>query len=329
MILSVSRRTDIPQYYSEWFLGRIRAGFLCVRNSMNPRQVSRIVLSPQVVDCIVFWTKNPKPMMGRLEGLKDYDYYFQFTLTGYGRDVEPGLPSKEDVLIPAFRELAEQIGRDRVIWRYDPILFNETYTPEWHVSTFRKMSMALAGCTRRCVISFVDSYARNRKGMRAIGARGVEELTGQAEESGKNVQMGAGGSIGVFASQLKAAAREQGMELVTCAEQMDLTEWGIPHGRCIDPELIERITGFRIEAPKDPGQRRECGCIQSIDVGRYDTCPAGCVYCYAGGGSLAARKNFAAHRGDSPLLCSELTEADVVRERPMRSQKEYQLSLFP
>lgn len=121
MILSVSRRTDIPNYYSEWFLNRIREGFLYVRNPMNPRQISRIDLSPETTDCIVFWTKNPAPMLDRLEELKDYAYYFQFTLTGYGRDVEPNLPDKRKVLIPVFRALSEKIGKEKVIWRYDPI----------------------------------------------------------------------------------------------------------------------------------------------------------------------------------------------------------------
>lgn len=319
MIISASRRTDIPHYYSQWFFNRVREGFLWVRNPMNPRQVSRIDLSPRVVDCIVFWTKNPGPMMDRLEELGDYDYYFQFTLTGYGRDVEPGLPDKERVLIPAFRGLAEQIGPERVIWRYDPILFNQSYTWEWHVNTFRRMSAALAGYTRRCVISFVDLYARNQRGMGRIGARGIDGNLGLGErEKWEN--------IGRFAARLNQAARESGMELVTCAEQADLSSWGIAHGRCIDPDLIQEITGARILAGKDPGQRRECGCIQSIDVGSYHTCPAGCVYCYAGGGGLAAMSNFQSHRPDSPLLCGELRAEDVVRERQMRSQKDDQLS---
>lgn len=123
MILSVSRRTDIPNYYSQWFFNRIKEGYVYVRNPINPRQVSEIELSPEVVDCIVFWTKNPAPMFFELARLKDYPFYFQFTLTGYGTDMEPMVPHKRERMIPVFRQLSDMIGKERVIWRYDPILF--------------------------------------------------------------------------------------------------------------------------------------------------------------------------------------------------------------
>lgn len=123
MILSASRRTDIPGYYPGWLARRFQEGYLCVRNPMNPRQVSRISLNPDVIDCIVFWTKNPLPMFRYLDLFEKYPYYFQFTLTGYGREIEPGLPDKRSVLIPAFQELSGKIGSDRMIWRYDPIFF--------------------------------------------------------------------------------------------------------------------------------------------------------------------------------------------------------------
>ena len=123
MILSVSRRTDIPNYYSEWFINRIREGYLYVRNPMNFHQISKIDLSPRIVDCIVFWTKNPLPLMDQLDELKDYKYYFQFTLTGYGKDIEPGLPDKKKEMTDIFRRLSEKTGKEKVIWRYDPIFF--------------------------------------------------------------------------------------------------------------------------------------------------------------------------------------------------------------
>ena len=128
MILSVSRRTDIPNYYSEWFYNRIKEGFLYVRNPMNAHQISEIKITPDVVDCIVFWTKNPLPMIKRLDEIKDYNYYFQFTLTGYGNDVEINLPNKKTKMIPVFQELSEKIGKQKVIWRYDPIFFSDRYT---------------------------------------------------------------------------------------------------------------------------------------------------------------------------------------------------------
>lgn len=167
MILSVSRRTDIPNYYPEWFFNRIKEGFVYVRNPMNPRQISRIDISPDVVDCIVFWTKNPEPMLERLNELSDYRYYFQFTLTGYGRDIEPGIPHKKEKMIPVFKDLADRIGKQRVIWRYDPIMFTSTYTPEYHLKAFEQIASALNGYTEKCVISFVDFYSKNKRNLEA------------------------------------------------------------------------------------------------------------------------------------------------------------------
>ena len=170
MILSVSRRTDIPNYYSQWFYNRIKEGFVYVRNPMNAHQVSRIEITPDVVDCIVFWTKNPEPMMERLEELSAYHYYFQFTLTGYGRDMEPGIPHKREKMIPVFQALSDRIGKEKVIWRYDPIIFSQRYTPAYHLKAFEQIAMALKGFTEKCVISFVDENAKNRKNMELLGA---------------------------------------------------------------------------------------------------------------------------------------------------------------
>ena len=168
MILSASRRTDIPNYYSEWLVRRFRAGFLCVKNPMDHRQVSRIALNPDVIDCIVFWTKNPVPMFSYLDEFSRYMYYFQFTLTGYGKEIEPGLPDKKKVLIPAFRELADRIGGERVIWRYDPIFLSDRYTVDYHVKAFAQIAEALAGKTQRVVISFLDVYEKTKRNMKGI-----------------------------------------------------------------------------------------------------------------------------------------------------------------
>ena len=176
MILSASRRTDIPNYYSEWFINRIREGFLYVRNPMNAHQVSKINLSPDVIDCIVFWTKNPINMLGKLEELKPYMYYFQFTLTGYGRDVEPNLPHKREALIPTFQRLSEQIGKERVIWRYDPIFLSDRYTVEYHIKAFEEIAASLAGYTDTVVISFIDFYKKTMRNTRTLA---IQQMTAQ------------------------------------------------------------------------------------------------------------------------------------------------------
>jgi len=152
MILSVSRRTDIPNYYSEWFFNRIKEKYVYVRNPMNIHQVSKINISPDVVDCIVFWTKNPEPMLNKLEHLKDYKYYFQFTLTGYGKDIEPSLPHKRDEMIPIFQRLSEMIGKEKVVWRYDPIVITDTYSEEYHLKAFHEIASTLNGYCTKVVI---------------------------------------------------------------------------------------------------------------------------------------------------------------------------------
>ena len=169
MIISASRRTDIPAYYADWFCNRIREGYVCVRNPMNFHQVSRIDLSPDVVDGIVFWTKNPLPLMARLEELRGYTFYFQFTLTPYGKDVEPCVPSKNDVILPAFQELSRRVGPERVIWRYDPILFTNRYTMDYHITFFSQLARRLEGYTRKCIISFVDLYRNTQTNMKGLG----------------------------------------------------------------------------------------------------------------------------------------------------------------
>ena len=158
MILSVSRRTDIPAYYSAWFLNRLAEGFVLVPNPHNPRQLSRIPLSPETVDCIVFWTKNPAPMLDALPRIEaaGYPFYFQFTLTPYGPRTEPGLPPKEE-LVRAFWALSRRLGPKRVVWRYDPVMVDGRYPTAWHLERFEALCNALEGAAERCVFSFVDA----------------------------------------------------------------------------------------------------------------------------------------------------------------------------
>jgi len=311
MILSVSRRTDIPSYYSEWFFERLKEGFVYTRNPMNPKQVSRLDLSPETVDCIVFWTKNPEPMLERLGELESYPYYFQFTLTSYGTDIEKNVPHKKEVMIPVFQKLSGQIGSKRVIWRYDPILFTMRYTPEYHIKAFRQMAEALRGYTKKCVISFVDRYAKNEKKLQALG---VFELPKEELEA--------------FAKELCEIAKENGMEMASCAEQIDLEHCGIAHNACIDKILIEEILGCKLKGVKDKNQRKECGCMESIDIGTYHTCANGCVYCYANHSEAQVKQNGAQYDVNSPILCGKVGAEDKVTVRKVVSLKKEQLTLF-
>ena len=163
MIISASRRTDIPAFYSDWFYNRIKEGFALVRNPMNFRQVSRVKLTPDVVNGIIIWTKNPAPMIERLDELRDYMYYFQFTITPYGKDIEPNVPRKNTDVLSTFKEISKKIGADRIIWRYDPIFLSEKYTVNYHIRAFTEIANELRIYTRKVTISFIDTEYKGLK----------------------------------------------------------------------------------------------------------------------------------------------------------------------
>ena len=302
MIISASRRTDIPAYYSGWLINRIKAGFVLVRNPRNPRQVSKILLSPEHVRGIVFWTKNPANMMKYLSELNDYMYYFQFTLTPYGRDIEPNLPSKPDELIQIFKQLSVTLGANRVIWRYDPILINEKYTMDYHYRAFEKISEALASFTKKVIISFIDPNYRNVK-------RHISQLRLKDFEDEQKVEL---------AKNLVGIAARYGLVVESCSGKIDLQRFGIGPSRCIDYKLFEELLGCEISASKDKFQRPECGCMPSIDIGVYNTCLHGCKYCYANYNQEIVGRNWGLHDPLSPLLIGSLMDGDKVKERIVR-----------
>ncbi|ABB24061.1 DUF1848 domain-containing protein [Pelodictyon luteolum] len=276
MIISASRRTDIPACHGEWFMECLRAGEVLVPNPMRPSQVSRIALNPDALEGIVFWTKDPGPFMPFLPELDrmGYPYYFLFTLTPYGTDIEPCLPPKP-LLVDRFRCLSEHLGPERVIWRYDPVILTARMDVQWHLESFAHFARELSGYTRHAIISFVDRY---RKTQRAMQALGTLELDAAAMEAV------AGGCARI--------AAECGMELSACAEALDLSQAGVRPASCVDRDLLLRISG-RAQLDlglgrnreggrkKDPGQRHQCGCAPSRDIGTYGTCSHRCLYCYA------------------------------------------------
>ena len=297
MILSVSRRTDIPQYYSDWFFNRMKEGFLYVKNPMNSHQVSRIELSPDLVDLVVFWTKNPEPMMKRIDELGEIPYYIQFTLTGYGRGMEPGLPDKRE-LIRIFRETAETAGRNRMVWRYDPVLLNERYPAEYHFRAFEAIAEGIRGCTDKVVISFLDCYGKTKRNMRGIPLETPDTETMKR-----------------LGETFVKTAERIGMRVESCAEAVDLSDVGIRHGSCIDPAMAEQILGVPIHVKKDKNQRPVCGCVESVETGAYDTCLCGCKYCYANDSEEAVKRRRAVYDADSPLLCGTVEEGDRITVR--------------
>jgi hypothetical protein len=311
MIISASRRTDIPSYYSEWFFNRIKEGFVLVRNPMNFHQVSKIKLTPDVVDAIVFWTKNPIPMMDRLDELADYTYYFQFSVTPYGKDIEPNLPSKTDVILPTFKRLSKKLGAEKVIWRYDPILLNKKYTFDYHVRAFEKIAKELHGYTEKVIFSFVDIDYRGVK-------NNMDEMT--LLDFPRNAQVD-------LAKELAGIAQNFELSIETCAESISLEQYGIGRANCVDGKLLSGFLGGNLNVDKDKNQRVECGCVSSIEVGAYNTCKNGCKYCYANHGQKHDRKrNFEKHDPNSPLIVGELGRDDKVTEREVRSFLDPQMS---
>ncbi|HQA59899.1 MAG: DUF1848 domain-containing protein [Tepidanaerobacteraceae bacterium] len=310
MIISASRRTDIPAFYSDWFLNRIKEGFVLVRNPMNFRQVSQVNLSPDVVDCIVFWTKNPQPMINRLSQLAGYNYYFQFTLTPYDNTIETNVPDKK-CLIKTFQELSARIGRDKVIWRYDPILLTNKFDVKHHVKWFEFLANELNGHTKKCVVSFIDMYKKTERNLKGI------DLVPMSEELMKEV-----------AHHLSLISKRYNLQLEACCEDIDLTQYGIEPGKCIDDELISKIIGKKLDIKKDPNQRLSCGCVQSIDIGAYNTCQHRCLYCYANFNNALVDKNVRLHSTKSPLLYGSLEEEDKVSIRKVSSNISNQLSFL-
>jgi len=310
MIISASRRTDIPTYYSEWFLNRIKEGYAYVRNPMNIHQISKVSLSLDVIDGIVFWTKNPIPMIEKLSTLDNYTYYFQFTITPYDKDVEPNIPSKKDIIIPAFKELSDLIGPSQIIWRYDPILLNAKYTLDFHINAFEEMASCLHKHTRKCTISFLDFYRNTANNMKQLH---IEEFTSE--------------SIDKLSKALSEIAHRYDLRIDTCAEAFDLKQYGIEHARCIDERLFETLINVPLRIEKDKNQRHECGCVASVDIGMYNTCRNGCRYCYANYSEKIVANNSEKHNPDSPLLFGAIGEDDVIKDREMASNKELQLRL--
>jgi DNA repair photolyase len=301
MIISVSRRTDIPAFYSDWFYNRIKAGFVYVRNPINKNLISKISLLPEDVDCFVFWTKNPNKFIERLSELEKYKYYFQFTINSYGKDIEPSVPKKKEI-IDSFIKLSNVIGKEKVIWRYDPILLNANYNFEYHIKYFEVLAQELNMYTDKCVISFIDLY---KKSERNLNGYDIKELTSD--------------EILNISKSLKDIATKYNLNLETCAETIELESLNINHNRCIDNILIEKILNKRLKVTKDKNQRDICGCIESIDIGAYNTCRHGCLYCYANFNKEMVIDNFSKHSINSPLIFGDIEVKDVIKERKNKS----------
>lgn len=299
MILSVSRRTDIPAFYFDWFLNRLKEGFLYVRNPFNARQVSKIILNG-AIDGIVFWTKNPASALGKLEMLKEHYFYFQYTLNPYDSEIERNLPPLDE-RIETFIRLSRTIGKDRVVWRYDPIFLTEKLDVTYHIESFAALAEKLGNYTDTVMISILDEYKKIKKNMEAVSYRPMSE-----------------DELSRIMSAYKKCARQHGLKIYSCAEGAWLQRFGIEPGRCIDNRRLGKLMGRDLPIKKDKNQREVCGCVESIDVGGYNTCPHGCIYCYANFSPKMVRENNRRHDVMSPLLIGNVEDQDKIAEKEVK-----------
>ena len=237
-------------------------------------------------------------------------YYFQFTLNSYGVDVEENIPNKSKVIIPAFQRLSDSIGPDRVIWRYDPIFLSRLYTVDYHIRYFEELAKRLSPYTRKCTISFLDLYRNTEKNI-AILAPDKFSVERQTQ----------------LAKTIAKIAHSYGLRIDTCAEEIDLSQYGIEHAKCIDDCLFSQLLQCPLEIKKDKNQHLGCGCAESVDIGAYNTCQNGCKYCYANYSSKAVYMSSKNHDPDSPLLIGEVGADDEIKERKMFSYKTDQIQL--
>lgn len=273
MIISASRRTDIPAFYSSWFMERIREGNVIVKNPFNPSQKKTVSLLPEDVDAIVFWTRNANPLFSSLKELdqRGFHYVFLYTITGYGPPLEKNVPSLKTAL-KTFKMLSQKIGPKRVIWRFDPIIYVSGKGEKWILSFFEKIARSLQNDTERVIISFLDCYKKVIKRLSKLEKTSNFKVIDIINKKD---------AVRRISCALSETAGNNGMEIYSCAEKINLECFGIKPGSCIDGNYLNKLFGLKLNAIKDKSQRPECRCTISQDIGEYNTCKHGCIYCYA------------------------------------------------
>lgn len=290
MILNVSSRTDIIAFYEKWLIKRVEAGFVDVRNPFNPKLVNRINFSD--IDLILFCTKNPIPILNDLNKIK-IPYLFQITITPYKRDIEPNVPSKKEV-IEAVKKISRAIGKENVSVRYDPIFLSEKYNITYHIKAFKKLCMLLNGYVETIIVSFLDEYKNVLKNKNVLQYRNF------TEEDYK-----------IIGKNFSKIAKLNNMNVQTCFEDRNLTEYGFTKGECLSHELAYRLTGKKYKSWK----ARKCNCAEMVDIGVYNSCKHFCKYCYANYDEKIVNNNFKNHDVNSSLLIGNLEDDVIIKTR--------------
>lgn len=300
MIINTGGRTDTVQYYTEWLLNRFSEEYVLARNPLFPNKISRYELTPDKVDCVVFCSKNYRPILPRLHEITDrFNTYFHYTISAYGRDIEPGVPPIEESM-ETLIELSEQVGKQRIAWRYDPVLLTKEYTIEYHLQTFERMAAVLAPYIDRCIFSFVEMYKKLQSNMPEL----IPLSTADMEE---------------LARGLGTIAGKYVIHLQTCGTNGDYARYGIHASGCMTLDILGGANGIAFKKLKHKGMRHGCYCIESRDIGAYDTCLNGCKYCYANKSPQKAYDNYKYHDPKSPLLLGHVRPEDTVIQGVQKS----------
>ena len=306
MIINTGQRTDIPAFYSDWFYNRIKEGYVYVRNPYFPQKVTKYVLDPQVVDCLCFCSKNPLPMLERLDEINNFRQFWFITITYYLKDVEPYVPHYNEV-IRTFKKFSNKVGKQCIGWRYDPIFINEKYTLEYHLKAFEYIAGELCGYTNQCVISFIDIYEKTKRNFPA-----VSEVSLKLQH--------------IMVKEMSKIADRYHMKLYTCLENNDFEKYGVIVSGCMSQKVIEDALGISLKMKKST-TREGCSCVLGNDIGAYNSCLHGCLYCYANAHKARVVDSYNRHDVHSPFLIGGLKEDDIIMNAKQKSYIDYQLSL--
>ena len=299
MILNTGLRTDIPGFFSEWFYNRIDEGFVYVRNPYAKNQIYSYRLDPELIDCIIFCTKNPKPMFENLEKIDKFNQYWHITITPYEKEIEPNVPPINDVL-ESFKYLSKKLGKENVTLRYDPIFINEKYTLEKHIESFEYIIDSLSGYTTEAIISFIDLYEKTQRNF----PKAKEVIKDERLKLGK---------------EFAQIGKKNNITIKTCVEGSELDKFGIDSSGCMTKEVIERAINKNLNVPKQKARNGECYCLLNNDIGEYNTCNHGCLYCYANSNKRLVKRNLKLHDPKSPILIGEIKEDDIIKEMKQKS----------
>ncbi len=311
MIINTGMRTDIPAFYSNWLLNRIREGYVYVRNPYYKNQVTKYILNPNVVDCLAFCTKNPHPLIARLSELDKYKQFWFVTITPYGMDIEPNVPDKKQV-ISDFKKLSEHLGKKAVAIRYDPIFINEKFDVSMHIKCFEKLLNELNGFTEDCTISFLDMYEKVK--------RNAPDLRPPTEK--EQIQI---------AKAFSKIGKQNNIVIHSCCEKEFLKEYDIDITGCMSKGIVEKAIENKLNAPKNNSKREGCACLLGNDIGMYNTCMHLCKYCYANANSGLVKENVKKHNSNSPFLIGGSEEGDKItyaKQKSWKINEDEQISLI-